>query len=150
MSRCEFIQEQEGEHAVKLLCEVMGIGRSGYYAWKQRMPGERVMEDRLMKSLIQPIFTESKHTYGSRRIKASLIKAGVNASRRRICRLMKEEEMVPKQVSNWHPQTTQANEKHEKAPNLLWIRTSTQNNPIKNGRWISRTSLRKKVGFIWQ
>ena len=119
MKRCEFIQEHEGEHAVKLLCEVMGIGRSGYYAWKQRKPGERAVEDTVMKSMMQPVYTESKHTYGSRRIKASLKKAGVNASRRRISRLMKEEEMVPKQVSKWHPQTTQANEKREKVPNLL-------------------------------
>jgi len=72
MKRCEFIQEQEGEHAVKLLCEVMGIGRSGYYAWKRRKPGERVMEDMLLKSIIQPVFIESKQTYGSRRLKASL------------------------------------------------------------------------------
>jgi transposase InsO family protein len=119
VKRCEFIQEQEVEHAVKLLCKVMEIGRSGYYAWKRRKPGERVMEDRLMKSMMQPVFTESKQTYGSRRLKASLEKAGMNTSRRRISRLMKEEEMVPKQVSYWHPQTTQANEKHEKAPNLL-------------------------------
>jgi transposase InsO family protein len=97
----------------------MQIQRSGYYAWKQRKPGDRSMEDEAMKRMIQPVFSESENTYGSRRLKVSLERAGISTSRRRISRLMKEEGMVPKQVSKWHPQTTQADEKHEKAPNLL-------------------------------
>jgi len=97
----------------------MQIGRSGYYAWKQRKPGDRSREDELMKRIIQPVFSESQNTYGSRRLKASLKRAGISTSRRRISRLMKEEGMVPKQVNKWHPQTTQADERHEKAPNIL-------------------------------
>ena len=147
MKRCEFIQEQESEHAVKLLCEVMKIGRSGYYAWKRRKPGERVMENRMMKGMMQTVFTESKQTYGSRRLKASLEKAGMNTSRRRISSLMKEEEMVPKQVSKWHPQTTQANEKHETAQNLL-DQDFTSEQP--NQKWVvDITYIATKEGWLY-
>ncbi len=77
------------------------------------------MEDELMKRMIEPVFKESKRTYGSRRLKASLERAGIKTSRRRVSRLMKAAGMVPKQVEKWHPQTTKADENHEKAPNLL-------------------------------
>jgi transposase InsO family protein len=125
----------------------MKIGRSGYYAWKRRKPGEREMEDRLMKSIMQPAFIESQQTYGSRRLKASLKSAGINTSRRRISRLMKEEEMVPKQVSKWHPQTTQANEKHEIAPNLL-DRDFSAEEP--NQKWVvDITYIATKEGWLY-
>jgi putative transposase len=92
----------------------MRIRRSGYYAWKRSKPRKRAVEDELMKRMMGPVFIESKLTYGGRRLKASSKKAGVITSRRRMCRLMKEEGIVPKQVDRWHPQTTQADEKHEK------------------------------------
>ncbi len=77
------------------------------------------MEDELMKRMIEPLFIESNQTYGARRLKASLERTGINTSRRRMHRLMAEEGLVPKQGIRWHKQTTQADEKHEKAPNLL-------------------------------
>ncbi len=77
------------------------------------------MEDQIIKGQIQPEFDKSGRSYGSRRIKAALERSGTICSRRRIRRLMAEEGLVPKQVLKWHPQTTRANEKHEKAPNLL-------------------------------
>jgi len=86
----------------------MQIRRSGYYAWKQRTPGDRSTEDEIMKRMIQPVFSESQNTYGTSRLKASLKRAGISTSRRRVSRLMREEGMVPKQVIKWHPQTTQA------------------------------------------
>ena len=97
----------------------MKIRRSSYYAWKRRKPGVQAIEDELMKRMIEPVFNESKRTYGSRRLKASLEQTGIKTSRRRVSRLMKAAGMVPKQVEKWHPQTTKAAEKHEKAPNLL-------------------------------
>ena len=96
---------------------------------------------------MQPIFTESKQTYGSRRLKASLKKAGINTSRRRISRLMEEEEMVPKQVSKWHPQTTQADGKHEKAPNRLDQDFSAEQ---PNQKWVvDITYIATKEGWLY-
>ncbi|MRS04580.1 IS3 family transposase [bacterium] len=133
MKRCEFIQAHETEHPVKLLCEMMKIRRSGYYAWRQREPGERMLEDVLLKRLIQPVFIESQETYGSRRLQSSLKKAGISSSRRRVRRLMMEEGLMPKQMAKWHPPTTQADETHEKAPNLL-ARDFRADHP--NQKWV--------------
>jgi putative transposase len=125
----------------------MQIRRSGYYAWKGRKPGDRTMEDELMKRMIQPVFSESQNTYGSRRLKAGLKRAGISTSRRRISRLMKEEGMVPKQVSKWHPQTTQADEKHEKAPNILDQDFSAER---PNQKWVvDITYIATKEGWLY-
>jgi transposase InsO family protein len=111
----------------------MCIRRSSYYAWKWRQPGARAKEDELMKRMIEPVFNESKQTYGTRRLKASLERAGIKASRRRMHRLMVEEGLEPKQVNRWHKQTTQADEQHEKAPNLLDQDFSAQ---WPNQKWV--------------
>jgi len=96
---------------------------------------------------IQPVFSESQNTYGSRRLKASLKRAGINTSRRRISRLMKEEEMVLKQVSKWHPKTTQADEKHEKPPNLLDQDFSAER---PNQKWVvDITYIATKEGWLY-
>jgi len=147
LKRCEFIRSQETEHPVRLLCDVMRIRRSGYYAWKQKRPGDRAMEDELMKRMMEPIFNDSKQTYGGRRLVASLKKVGISSSRRRMCRLMKEEGMVPKQVSRWHLQTTQADQKHEKAPNLL---DQDFNAERPNQKWVvDITYIATKEGWLY-
>lgn len=104
---------------MNLLCEMMRIGRSGYYTWKKRAMSERRQEDQAMKSLLKPIFEGSKKSYGSRRIKAQLARTGIRVSRRRVSRLMREEDLQARQTRRWHPQTTKADGKHEQAPNLL-------------------------------
>jgi putative transposase len=147
VKRCAFIQSQETEHAVMLLCEVMRIRRSGYYAWKRKKLGDRAMEDELLKRMMEPIFIDSKQTYGGRRLIASLKRVGLNTSRRRMCRLMKEEGMVPKQVHRWHSQTTQADEKHEKAPNLL---DQNFNAEYPNQKWVvDITYIATKEGWLY-
>lgn len=35
MSRYRFIEAQCGQHPVRLLCDVLGVPASGYYAWQQ-------------------------------------------------------------------------------------------------------------------
>jgi len=125
----------------------MHIRRSSYYAWKRRKPGKRAMEDEVMKKIIEPTFKESKQTYGARRMKASLKRVGINTSRRRMKRLMAEEGLVPKQVKRWHKQTTQADESHEKAPNLLDQDFSAQ---WPNQKWVvDITYIATKEGWLY-
>lgn len=105
------------------------------------------MEDELIKRMMEPVFNESKQTYGARRLKASLERAGVNTSRRRMHRLMAEEGLVPKQVKRWHKTTTQADETHEKAPNLLGQDFSAER---PNQKWVvDITYIATKEGWLY-
>lgn len=105
------------------------------------------MEDELIKRMIKPIFGESQQTYGTRRLKASLERAGVMASRRRMHRLMKETGLVPRQVNRWHKQTTRADEAHEKASNLL---AQDFNAAWPNQKWVvDITYIATKEGWLY-
>ena len=60
---------------------------------------------------------------------------------------MKAEGMVPKQVEKWHPQTTQAKETHEKAPNLLDQDFSAEH---PNQKWVvDITYIPTKEGWLY-
>ena len=105
------------------------------------------MEDELMKSMIRPIFKQRQQTYDARRLKASLERSGINTSRRRMQRLMAEEGMVPRQVKRWHAQTTQADESHEKASNLLDQNFSAQG---PNQKWaVDITYIATQEGWLY-
>ena len=66
----------------------MGVGRSGYYAWRNRPVSKRRMENQEMTEKIRQVFEASKETYGSPRITEQLKANGVKVSRPRVARLM--------------------------------------------------------------
>lgn len=105
------------------------------------------MEDEMYKRMIEPVFQESRQTYGARRLKASLKRVGINTSRRRLQRLMTEEGLVPKQVNRWHKPTTQADKTHEKAPNLLNQDFSAERS---NEKWVvDITYIATREGWLY-
>lgn len=75
---------------MKVMCELYGVTRGGYYAWRQRPPSERATEDRRLVKKIRQAHQASRETYGSPRIHAALKRSGEAVGRRRIERLMRE------------------------------------------------------------
>jgi putative transposase len=72
------------------MCEVFGVSRSGYYAWRARPPSRREMEDQTWLQEIGDVFAASRETYGSPRVHAALKRQGRQVGRRRIERIMRE------------------------------------------------------------
>ena len=76
--------------SIQLMCEVLGVNRSSYYAWcDNQHSGDDRSTQQLMEK-IHLIFESSRRTYGTRRIKRELAKQGEQVSRRRIGKLMTE------------------------------------------------------------
>jgi putative transposase len=65
------IAAEKAQHPVSLLCEVLGVSRSGFHAWLRRQPSQRWVSDVRLLELIHAIHEESDGTYGSPRIHAS-------------------------------------------------------------------------------
>ncbi|MEV8547747.1 IS3 family transposase [Streptomyces sp. NPDC051572] len=62
-----------GEHLpVQLACRVLHVAESGYYAWRDRPPSNRLVKHALLTEAIVGIHTASRGTYGSRRVHAEL------------------------------------------------------------------------------
>ena len=73
------------------MCRVLGVQRSGYYAWLRNGPSTRKQEDQRLLGLIKHHWLASGTVYGYRKITLDLRGAGEQCSRHRVLRLMKAE-----------------------------------------------------------
>ena len=72
-----------------MLCRMLGLSKSGYYAWRTRLPSKRSREDINLTERIREIHSRSRETYGYPRVHAELRLLGVRCGRRRVARLMR-------------------------------------------------------------
>ena len=95
MSRFRFIAAEKGQHSVALLCRVLAVSRSGFYAWLGREPSTRACADTALVERIRVIHQESRGTYGAPRVHAELADAhGIHCGRKRVARLMRATGLV--------------------------------------------------------
>jgi len=116
--RYAFIDRYRHLYPVLVMCNVLEVSSSGYYAWRGRPESRRSREDRELKKLIRSSFIQSRETYGSPRILDDFRERGIACGRKRIARLMKEDHLVPKKALRFR-RTTIAHPDHKKAPNVL-------------------------------
>jgi len=76
------------------MCRVLGVSRSGYYAWSGRPPSARSVADALLRERIEAIHKKSSGTYGRPRIHAELKEEGMRVGAKRIARLTGEAGIV--------------------------------------------------------
>ena len=82
------MEREKAHHAVALLCRVLDVSPSGYYAWRTREQSARAREDQTLTARIRVIHQASRETYGVPRLHADLRAAGVRCGRKRVARLM--------------------------------------------------------------
>jgi putative transposase len=114
-----FIMAHEKEYPVKRMCGVLGVQRSGYYAWKKRPKSAREQANIELLEKVREAFESSRQTYGSVRIRHYWLRKGYAYSRYRIARLMRKAHLIPLRALKWHPQTTKQQPGARTAPNLL-------------------------------
>ena len=76
---------------VRRMCSVLGVSRSGFYAWRGRPESERNRQDRRLKVEIRAYYRASRCKYGSPMIWRDLREAGIRISEKRVARLMRED-----------------------------------------------------------
>ena len=72
-----------------LVCEALGVSRSGFYAWLARGPSARALLDEVTGREVCKSFFDSGRTYGARRVWHDVLAAGFNCGLHRIERLMR-------------------------------------------------------------
>jgi putative transposase len=100
------------------MCEVLGVSKSGYYAWRNRpKSNQKIRREKLMVQ-VKRAHLESRETYGSPKITKQLNNNGVKVSQRTVTRIMKKIEIRSKTVKKYKATT---NSKHNLPvyPNLL-------------------------------
>ena len=74
---------------VRTMCRVLGVSPSGYYAWKNRPPSSRAVDNERLLSRIREIHVFSRETYGQPRMYAELRDDGWQVNHKRVRRLMR-------------------------------------------------------------
>ena len=89
MSAFKLIAAEKANHPIDLMCRVLGVSRSGFYAWATRAPSDRQLHDAWLTGQILEIHKETRGVYGAPRIQAELrLGRGIRVGRKRVERLM--------------------------------------------------------------
>jgi putative transposase len=147
VSAYRLIEVEKATHSVPMLCRLLGVSRSGYYAWRSRPPSERVRFDAVLSEKIETIHRNSRATYGAPRIHAELRAIGIRCSRKRVARLMRRAKLRGclrgRRIRTTHRTALQ----QVAAPDLV-ERNFAAEEPDK--LWVADiTYVRSKEGFVY-
>src|SRR5215213_5859061 len=121
VSTFAFVAAERANHAVSMLCRVVGASVSGFYAWLRAIPfrQNRAEAEAELRGHISRIFAAKRRVYGAPRIHAELRREGHRHARRRIERLMHDMGLQAQRGRRRRPQTTDSRHDLPVAPNLL-------------------------------
>ena len=83
------MRAHQARHRIATLCRVLGVSRSGYYAWCTRPASARATTDALLTKQLHGIHACTRGTYGVPRVHAELRAQGMRVGRKRVARLMR-------------------------------------------------------------
>lgn len=115
----EFIDVERAHYAVKMLCDVLEVSRSGYYAWRSRPESQRAARDRCLLVHVKASFARSKSRYGSPRVYEDLRADGERVGRKRVARLMQQSGLKARRRKRFVPLTTQSTHGFPRVENVL-------------------------------
>lgn len=116
--RYECIARRRNQYPVKLMCQLLKVSRSGFYAWQSRPESQRAQDDLTLLEAIRRIHAASGGVYGAPRIHAELIEEGYQCGRHRVARLMRQAGLCGCPRRRFKV-TTQRDPSHAVADNLL-------------------------------
>jgi putative transposase len=131
VSHYRFIAVEKAHHSVVLLCRVLGVARSAFYAWQSQQLSARAQADEQLTDEIKDIFDASRCTYGAPRVHAELRNRGKRVGRKRVARLMRKSGLVGRMPRRFRRTTipdpsTQVQDLVQRQfdpsePNQLWV-----------------------------
>ena len=131
---------------ITVMSRMLGVSPGGFHAWVKRPTSKRAQTDAALTQNIRVAHADSKGTYGAPRIQAELAETGIRASRKRIARLMREQELRARPHKRYRAAVVPEGEQ-QIAPNLL-DREFHADQP--NQRWIADTTyLHAPTGWLY-
>jgi putative transposase len=112
------------------------VSKAGFYAWRHRQESAHERDDRRLAVLVRESHERSRRTYGSPRVHAELASQGEQITRKRVIRLMQEQELKAR-VRRRYKCTTMSDHDQPVAANLLARRFEAAE---PNQRWAGDTT----------
>ena len=125
------------------MCRLAGVPRSGYYRhWREHKP---LQEETAVRDRIQALALKQRR-YGYRRITAALQRDGFHINRKRVLRIMREDNLLCLRKKSFVPTTTQSNHRYRVWPNLARRLTPMATDQL----WVGDiTYIRLDEGFVY-
>jgi len=140
------MKEHKKRYSVTKMAKVLGVSRSGFYAFEGRKPGRHEQEDDELAELIKQVFKDHCSRYGSPRVWEELKSRGLRISRKRVERLMREQKLWARRRRNY-VKTTDSSHGLAVAGNIL----NRDFRALRPGeKWVSDiTYLRTILGWLY-
>jgi transposase InsO family protein len=116
--RYAFIEAKKALYPIRLLCRILQVVPSGFYAWRTRSESKHQQRDRELAVRIAAIHYEHKKRYGSPQIHGQMKKQGEAVSKKRVARIMREQGLSAKPPKRFR-RTTDSSHNLPVAKNLL-------------------------------
>lgn len=115
-----FIDEQLAEHyPLEVCCEVLGVSRSGYYAWRDRPDSARAERREELAAKVKAVHEANRRVYGSPRVCAALRASGEAVCENTVAKVMRESGIRARAKRKYVPRTTDSAHARPVAPNTL-------------------------------
>lgn len=141
-----FIRSEEANHPVVLMCKVLAVSRSCYYAYLKRgVSSGKVLTSRMEQQVVDA-FTAHRRRYGIRRLLPELKAQGLTIGHYRLRGILRRYGLKAIQPRSFVPRTTDSRHSYQISPNLLsalgfpvkvnqvWVGDITYI-PLKDGHW---------------
>ena len=129
-----FIAKHRGIWPVALICEALGVSRSGFYAWLTRPRSDRARRDEALTVEVRKSFLDSDRTYGARRVWRDVLATGLDCGLHAIERLMQANALKARPRRRRLPSDTGVRPATELAANILDRQFHA---PAPNCRWVA-------------
>jgi putative transposase len=139
------VSENRARYPIAVMCRVLDVSASGYYAWAKRPVSGRAVMDAALIGEIRAAHAASRGTYGAPRLHVDLADAGIHVSRKRVARLMRIAGLAG--VSRRKSTVTTVRDGARQAPDLV-DRNFTADEP--NMLWVADiTYIPTWAGFLY-
>lgn len=136
------IERHRLEFEVRLMCRVLSVSASGFYAASRREKSSRRLLDERIAGNIRMLHRGKRKSYGSPRVHRDLKGLGFAVGEKRVARVMRENGIRAKQARRFRV-TTESSHSHPVAPNVLERRFSVAEVASPNHVWVS------DITYIW-
>jgi len=131
------IARYEPEHDVRLMCRMLEVSPSGYYAWQKRGPSARAIADDQLLRTVRIAHERSDGAYGAPRVLEELRADGVRVGRKRVARLMRAHGLRGQAARRRGVRTTDSRHAEPIAPNHLARRFAVADQRGLDRVWVS-------------
>jgi len=145
------ITRHRDAYPVRLMCRVLAVAPSGYYAWRHGPgPTAHAIADERLLLHVRIAYQQSAGTYGAPRVHQDLRATGLRVGKKRVARLMRADGLVGRARRRRGVRTTDSTHAHPIAPNRLARQFGVHDRRALDRVWVSDiTYVPTRAGWLY-